>query len=395
MLQKEKTENVKIGIDKIVLSIDLRECKVDLNKLQELNAMIVKDDNTSPCRVLYDENEQRVYIKYIKIDRKQSEIKMFDRLAIGKEVDFTYNTLEATLPTCKNKTNINNVSTERELLEVLELIQQELKALGFGNVDLKSALIKEIEINVNVPLEREFKEYEKVFEYCKELLPKGLKATDNKNGAGLNGSYKGNNGEYTGFKVGNGSRTLKFYDKKTNVLKKYGEQEKGELLRIEYRYMNTVTVKNNLGTNRLGDLLEDKGMERVRKAFKDSLEKDLINRVYKDIDKQLKHARKYLKSRSGKRSAIYEYIIEYKPIDVEILMGALKEVGNSNYKRACITILEKVGEYESTSGELLEINRDKFIGNIKRINEVLGALGYKNIELEKTQEVNEILQKLY
>lgn len=395
MLQKEKVENAKIGIDKIVLSIDLRECKVDLNKLQELNAMIVKDDKTSPCRVLYDENEQRVYIKYIKIDRKQSDIKMFDRLAIGKEVDFAYNTLEVTLPTCKNKTNINNVSTERELLEVLELIQQELKGLGFGNVDLKSALIKEIEINVNVPLEREFKEYEKVFEYCKELLPKGLKATDNKNGAGLNGSYKGNNGEYTGFKVGNGSRTLKFYDKKTNVLKKYGEQEKGELLRIEYRYMNTVTVKNNLGTNRLGDLLEDKGMERVRKAFKDSLEKDLINRIYKDIDKQLKHARKYLKRCRDTKGAC-KYVVSYKPIDVEIVIDVLKDITNpKSYARDCKVLLKEIAKHQKTSGELLGINKDKFIGNIKRINEILGCLGYESIELKRTPYINKELQKYH
>ena len=54
-----------------------------------------------------------------------------------------------------------------------------------------------------------------------------------------------------------------------------------ELLRLEYRLLSGEKVKDLLGHNQVEELIKD--FEQIERAFRVRLEKDLINKLGKDI----------------------------------------------------------------------------------------------------------------
>lgn len=380
-------DKCKIGLDRVLLK-GLNILQID-TKLLKARGFTVIQDNSKCIRVMRDTEGKETYINYIKVSKRQDETLLINELRVGqKEIDTNifsnkvdYEHLDITLPKSlsETRTNENNVSNTVELLESLKLIQDELEGLGFGKVNLLEAEIKEMEINQNIELERPFKEYERVLEYMQGLLPNRLKSD-------LNSNYKAGN-QYSGFKAGNKTMNIKMYDKKANVLRKSKKDIGKERLRIEYSFLNEQKIKDVFGDNRLGYIVKD-DFNLIVKAFKQMLQDDLVDRLYKDIDKQLKQATRELvryKSEKTKLSGM-EYIFDHNVFDIEIILGALKKnTPKGNYARECKNLIDRS----------LEGKQKYLFGNIDKLNEILGEMGQAKIDIEMTKHIEKTVAKYY
>ena len=287
-----------------------------------------------------------------------------------------YEYLDVTLPKLIDSRGLNasNVNSLASFKKSLKKIEEELKYIGFSDVDLSRAQIEEIEINVNVPLQRDFHEYKGTLEYLKTLLPKTLRKGH---------SYEDRlNNEYTGFLVKNNSVSVKFYDKRKNVLEEHKTDIGHELLRIEYRLLKAEKVKGFLGTIEVNDLL--KNFDAVAQSFKKGLEKDMISKIQSNIDQQIKDTVKVLKEYKAKYKS--KYIAQAVSamgtslLDYEILKRAFEMVeegkNKSTLKNNLTLIRTKLREKEG-------LNNIEYFGVIDKINEILVSLGYEKIVIKK------------
>lgn len=379
---------MKAGIDRIKLKdLDIKQADLEILKL---NGYTVIQTNKGNVRMIYDTAiGKELGINYIKVSKKQDNTLIFNELVIGKlEIetaikDVEYERLDITLPkvmseTSTNEKNINNLDG---LQLTLERVSSELEKLGFGEVEIINSNLKEIEVNVNIELEREFEEYKPVLEYLRGLLPNRIKSA-------VNSSHEPR-GRYTGFKVGNDSIGLKFYDKKANILKKDNIDIEKNLLRIEYSFKNEEKIKSVFGSNNLLEIVGDDFIT-IDRAFKWLLEDDLIDRVYKDIDKQIKHATKYIREYKAVKgiSATNNYLKNHQAnlFDVEIILIALRNTERTdNYSRVSKNTINSVAEIEGKS----------LFGNMQKLNEILEVLGYKKIEIDMTKGIKKEVKKHY
>lgn len=374
----EKTNGSKIGIDRIVFkSIDLRN--IDVKILKE-NFLLL--DNGECYRVLLDKTGEEVKVSYIKIKNDESLKLKFNELSLGvkkvKEQLIPYEYLDVTLPSVLSDkgVNIKNISSKEEMERCMELLKPWLNKCGILNVDLKNAEIEELEINVNIPLENEFKDYKRALNYIKDVLPKTLKRGQ---------EYEDRVGnKYTGFKVFNKSISLKIYDKRAQVIEEYKRDIEEEFLRIEYRLLNGTKVKEFLGHNEVNKLLSE--FDNIEKVFRKRLEKDLVFRLYKSIEEERKAIIKLLKGYKGnKKGAIDSLLKNHEILDIELVLSAYKEIEKVHYARGCKRAIKSA----------LEVERENMLGNINKINEILEGMGYKKIELDITKTVKKELEKYY
>lgn len=375
-----------IGIDRMVL-YNLGISRVDTDIL-ELNGFTMIKGESSNSRVFENVTGESITIDYIKVSKEQQSELVINELRIGrKEItgnrNVDYENLEVNLSKSisSTKTNEKNISNLEELKKSLEIVERELEELGFGKIDLSKADIKEIEININIELSRQFKEYEPVLEYLRELLPKQIKTA-------IGGSFE-SCGVYSGFKVGNRSIDLKFYDKRENVNRKYSLDIGKELLRMEYSYNSPQKIENTFGTKNLAAITKD-NFKTISAAFKSELQGHLIDRIYKDIDKQQKHATRQIKSYKGVFGigAVDNYLknYQYDLFDIEIILAALRDTERSNhYSR----------QAKKTINSALEIEGKELFGNINKLNEILGKLEFEKIELDITRGIKKEVGKYY
>lgn len=350
---------------------------------------IVKEEASEMSRMVLDRNDERNCINYINVSNKTKQDLMFNELVIGRKkfnknlvYGFQdYEWVDVTVPSVLNedRTNETNVSDLSELIEAFEKVEEELYELGFGNVYLLGGKVKNMEINCNIPLRCSFKEYKRVMEYIKELLPYRMR----KKSLGFS-VCKG----YSGWKSGNGSVDLKIYDKRKELKDKKGKDIGYELLRIEYTFLNSQKIKSIFGTNELKKIVGD-DFEAVRKAFRECLRKDIVEKLYEDIEIQRKHCIKAIKEykKLGGISSIDAYLKNYQNeiIDIEIVLSALKEIEKSNYARECRRAIKSASEIKGIN----------LFGNIDKINEVLGALGYEKICLDMNENTKKMLREHY
>lgn len=378
---------LEIGIDRVLFK-NLNIYQVDERLLKE-NGFVVIQDNDESVRIMRGRGGEDVHINYIKVSRQHDSSLVINELRVGQKdirgEDFTdsreYEHLDSTLPRAisKTKTNENNISNMTSLEKSLDVIEKELEGLGFGKVDLLKAEVKELEINGNIDLDRPFGEYERVLTYFQELLPKRLKLD-------TNNSYKPNE-EYTGFKSGNKSVSLKMYDKRANIMRKSGQDIGKERLRIEYSFLNERKIRDTFGTIKFSELVRN-DFEEIDRVFRQQLEGDLIKGLSKDIERQLRLSMREIAryKKAGVKMSGQELIFDNDILDIEIVLAALKGNTRSNhYARECKTLINRA----------LEGKQEKLFGNVARINEILEVLDYELIKLEMTNHIEKEVAKHY
>lgn len=381
-----KLEDCKVGIDRIICK-DLEIKQVNIELLRSKGFIVIQDEKC--IRILKDDEGKDAYISYIRVSKEQDNTLLINDLKIGrlkKETNIfngmvDYEHLNINLPKgiSKTRTNENNISNTDDLMQSIKAVQDELEGLGFGMVNILNTELKEIEINVNVDLKKPFKEYEKVLSYLQDLLPKRLKSE-------VNNNHKPKD-RYTGFQSGNKSINIKMYDKRANIWKKTGQEIGKERLRIEYSLLNEQKIKDVFGSNKLNEIVADE-FELIDKAFKRLLQADLLNNLYKDIDKQLKHATKEIGRYKATKTKLsgQEYIFDNDILDIEIVLGALKENTLSNhYSRECKTLISRV----------LEGKQVKLFGNIEKLNEILEVLGQEKVDIKTTRNIKKLVNKYH
>lgn len=381
-------ENQKVGIDRVLLK-NLNIEQIDTQLLKQ-KGFIVIQDNENNIRIFKDGRTGKdVKINYIKVSKKHNkELLLINELRIGRletktamlqKVDYEH--LDVTLPKGLSPKRINdkNINTLEELKKALAEIEKELKELGFGKIDLLDTEIKEIEINANIKLNKPFNEYERVLDYINSLLPNRLKK-------GVNAKYKADD-IYTGFKAGNDSITLKAYDKKENIRKKTGIEIEGELLRLEYSLLGEQKIKDILNTNKLKEI----DFTLLDEAYKSLFNDDVVKKIYKDIDRQINHAKRQIQAYrkgTGGISAIDKYLKNYQAnlLDIEIVLGALKELDkNGHFSRQAKKAIKSATEIEGIT----------LFGNISKLNEILEQLGYEKIDIKMTKGIEKEVKKHY
>jgi len=374
--------NIIAGVDRIKLyNFELDEFYKPNNNEKY---SIVRIEDGDVFRIAKDSKGIKFKLNYIKATNKQGYDGGFTELKVGsskgkdKAVEnYQHLDINPSRILSIDGINLKNVSTKNEFDKVLYLMEDEIKKNVCKKVDFSQAKIKILETNVNIPLDNEFCEYEQAFEYCRSLLPMRMKS--------LNSIYYPDN-VYTGFKIGNDSNSLKFYDKKAQILYDNGKKLKKEVLRIEYRDVTGTKVKNYLGYNDVIQLTEN--LLSLDKTFKDRLYKDLISKIYKDIVIKVKDAVKKIKMyrTQGGKSAIDEYIKNDIFFDIEILLMALKETESpKNYSRQCTKAIE-------SARDVTNVN---LIGNIHLLNEILEKLNYPKIEMKMTPTIKKLLEEYY
>lgn len=378
-------ESAKVGIDRVVLK-DLEIKQVDIELLIEKGFTVIQDKQS--IRILKNADGKDEYISYIRVSKEQDDKLLINDLKIGRvktegnvfgSVDYEHLNINLPKGISDTRTNEENISNTIDLMQSIKAVQEELEGLGFGIVDVLGAELKEIEININIDLKERFEEYEKVLHYIQELLPRRLKS-------GMNTRHKPRN-KYTGFQVGNKSINLKMYDKRTNILEKSGQDIGKERLRIEYTLLHEQKIRDIFKTNKLNEIVAD-DFKLLDKAFHKLIKGDLMDKLYKDIDKQLQQATKEIRRYKDTKTKLsgMEYIFDYDVLDIEVILGALKEnTSKGNYARECKTLIERC----------LEGKQIKLFGNINKLNEILKVLGQEKISVEMTNYIKKMLKKYY
>lgn len=374
-----------IGIDKITLkNLGIKE--VDTNILR-INGFQVTEGNADARKFINKDTGELIPIEFIRVTEKYNQDTIINDLRIGKmEIEgiknIEYERMDIALPRVisSTKTNENNVSSTTELTKSVERIQEELEVLGFGKVYLSDTDVKEIELNANIELEGVFKDYQRVFEYLRQLLPNGIKTYKND-------TYEPK-GAYTGFTVANGSVKLKFYDKRKNIIEKYGMDLEKELLRLEYSFMNEQKIQSEFGSNEFKEVTKD--FEVIEEVFKRNLRADLITKLHEDIRRQERHAMRRIREykRIGGISAVDNYLKNHQAdlLDIEIVLAALRKTEISNHYSV-------VSKRAIKSAE--EVEGVKMFGNINKLNEILEKLGFEKIDLNITSGIRKEVKKHY
>lgn len=374
------------GIDRVKLK-NIPIDKINIEKLKEKGFIVIQEDNKS-FRILKDSvTGEEIGINYIKVSRQQDNTLRINELKVGRNripgpFPFAdYEHLDINLPMQISRQGINdkNINNSKDLIEALGLVSWELEGLGFGEVDLINSELKEIEINCNIPIEKDFKEYERVIEYLYRLLPGTLK----------NYNKHEKQRRYTGMVVGNTQQEIKIYDKQRQVKEKTGiEIEKR--LRLEYTFKTESKIKAVFGDNKLMAVIED-DFNKLQEVMKGIVFNDLMSRAYKDLDKQVKHAIKHIQEQrgiGGGSNSVDEYLKNHQSnlMDSEIVLEALRTVASKRHYAS-------EGRRAIKSMERIEgIN---LFGNINKLNEILGRIGYEKIKMDITPTVKKEVEKHY
>lgn len=256
-----------IGLDKIILN-KVQIVSIDLRKFNKHPATSIKlaTDGT-PAReasnVVFSKinagTQANLFSFEAKMspDKKTGELIPTERLCINP----------ATLLFGEN---IRNIETSTELRKAIDEAVERLKDEYGVKIDLSHAGISEIEININIMLDRPFAEYNRVFEIVRRSLPTRYKKR----------TIYDENGQTTGFSVQNTQVLLKFYDKLREA--QIIVDGTANMLRIEYRYRCQDKVKTVLGLDKLEDLLQN--FDAIKSAFVKNITSDIVTTVPKTIE---------------------------------------------------------------------------------------------------------------
>lgn len=372
----------RAGLDKVKL-IPPEIKQIDIGLMKKIGEVVQSKPNE--FRYLIDSKTGKL-VGFNKIELRKSRYKHM-RANLIELVSYNtgqailpivhYERIDANLPRQISQKGINsdNISNYKDLILAISFLEEDAKKYGIVDWELVKSQVREMEVNYNIPITRAFNEYERVINYIASLRSGYLKV-----GKGFESD------KYTGLTIGNNEWNIKMYDKKTDIRNKTGI-EIDELLRIEFTFKTINKIKSIFGDNELKTIIKD-DFDYMQEVLREKILDDVVERIYKDIESQVNHATTELKRYRGKGGATagQEYIYDYDVFDIEIILAALKRIVRSNhYSRDCKAEINRA----------IQGKQIKLFGNINKLNEILKALGYKEIKLEMTKGIEKETRKHY
>ncbi|HFL2493157.1 TPA: hypothetical protein ACG3HD_003669 [Clostridioides difficile] len=253
--------------------------------------------------------------------------------------------------------NFNPIVSTDELIQVIEIIKSKLSSKYGIVVDFKNAIIKQSEININLPLQHKMQEYKIPLDF---LLHKVLKKHTKKfpffHDSFFNGIY-----------CGNGLIELKMYEKN----KECGVFLEHDTLRIEYKLLHEDKVIEMLGTNILVDILEDFNI--VSNSFYKTFEADIYNRIYKAINNLVKENLKIYNSFSNESQQFKSFLSSIDANSTFDYLIVKKMISHLKIKK------NQKSNMRFIAYKKLNEKQTRMLGNIDLLNEILIKLKFEPI----------------
>lgn len=343
------TKISSVGIDRCVIGgLDL--VAVDLEKLSKSSASYWETDGKG----MYIE------IGNVRINRISVSESDFS-LVVGVNVNPDKNLLLYTnLDLTKKRINLENLTPEELCKQVVGICEylHDKYGLKFG---FKGALLKSVEINRTLTLEKPYDAYRDVLRLIIQLLPAAYKVRQDPiidNGQ-LGTAYA----HYF-----SGDQKLKIYDKSRQLKDVKGFYTNQNLMRIEYT-LSGKSVENWLGTNKLFNLRQ----EAINLFWERRTKKDILEPFSIWQDDRLKCLRSIMPARTEKNwGLLWLSRILLQETDRIVLCSGddlkkiIRSVGDQKLARTMKRLskwAESIGCYDILSGERAD-----------RIDEVIGTI---------------------
>lgn len=226
--------------------------------------------------------------------------------------------------------------------------------LDFGEVNFKA-----MEINCTFPLNENYSNYDRVFNFMMYNAPKTYKLRDTRaeHSTGVTTYY-----------LKNKSVEVKIYNKLLELDKLGNSHNMNEnMCRIEYKLYNklgqdhnTEKIKDVFGTARVREI----STEDLKEFFLAQFERDFVKPTEKAIKEQEKLVAKKLKEKKGvNRQYIYKTAIELlannQLLDVEQLYKAIKKIDKVNYRRTIGNFKKDMSDIEVLTNNLARLEEIK------------------------------------
>lgn len=273
------------GIDKSV-TYNYTVKTIDLEKLQRDPNVII--DVTGYTRAILDSRTgEYCQVSYIRITDD-----MFGSLTIGVKAENISRT-----EYCNLELNIKNLDGDNlrpMKVEKFENMQGKIvdyiKSRYGIELNKLGSKFKEIEVNVNIRLNNEFKQYHHLLEMIALLLPKKYKSRN---------IHLGEDNTIETITFANGEVEGKIYRKSKQLEKTQKLQIEEEYLRIEYTLKKSRKIEDSLNTNVVAEMQDDYIIEFLNKQIYADLIKPL-EAHNKKAEKELKKVAKEMKEQGEK-----------------------------------------------------------------------------------------------
>ncbi|HFL2500829.1 TPA: hypothetical protein ACG3JX_003839 [Clostridioides difficile] len=254
--------------------------------------------------------------------------------------------------------NFNPIVNSSQLIEVIEIIKSRLQNQYGIIVDFDDARIKKCEININIPLDYDMKNYQIPLEF---LLHKIL---NHKKKFAL---Y--HEGYFNAIYSANKNVEFKIYEKN----KECNLFLNNDTARLEYKLLEEEKVFNILKTTKIKDVLKDFSI--IENSFYKMFEDDIYSKLNKVFDKLVKDNLKIFNSFKSESQQFKSYL---SSIDVNSTFDYLvvkKMISQTNLKK------NQKSNMKFIAYKKLREKQTQMIGNIELLNEILIKLNYNPIKL--------------
>lgn len=268
--------------------------------------------------------------------------------------DWTF-TLGVNAPKLYKSTNIENVSNEKEIGNIPNMIQKHLAKVGV-NVDLTCATVTYFEVNYNI-YDEKFENAFRMINECWKVDNKKVFGVDTKQG-------------YESLKLKLPTREIKVYNKTKQLEDTLQFNIHNDVIRVEVATSHKTTIKSLLGDDKLYTLCDSlKDLQRFyRKAIKDNVKRPY--EVYKQglIDYMLSELEKGVKPYELQ----YRLAITNRLVDTELFGQAIKEYYKKVGKKRPYNVIKlNMNKLQRVDVELY----DKLQSNCKKIEKFFGDIG--------------------
>lgn len=346
-----------IGIDKIVLSNVIINA-IDWDKFDKHPASRAKlAQNDQPYREISGLN-----VAQINTGTHSNAICLEAKMAPDKNTGTWIPTEKLFInpATLLYGNNVRNINSPDELINAVNMVEKRLVDDYGIEIDLRQAMINEIEINANIALNRPFSEYKNAFALIEKGLPKRY----------INKTSYLSEDKFTGFSASNTQIILKLYDKlrEAHILL----DGSANLLRVEYRFKCSEKVKTAFGFNNLDKLLEN--FSDIIAVFSHNTQKDILSAMPKYLTKLRKQHREDLalaieerpKSFIDRWLATTEFIFDYELLS-QTLIEVLKEHGRKDRNNR-----ERIKQLKDAVTKRQK--ETSYFGQMNMLREVIGKL---------------------
>lgn len=220
--------------------------------------------------------------------------------------------------------------TVAEFKKYITSLQSYIQETYGITIDFSEATFKEMEMNQNVLLQRDFHSYQHTITYLTQNASKKYSRT----------IFKDKHNRFTGVDLKNNSFELKIYDKKEQLRKKKVHIEQ-ETARFEITVLNkskaaTKNFKKYLGTDKVFEITQDK----INSFFSQLLDSIMLNQLFKEKVKQDKYISRISKKYTSTKDLIAKL---YKEETQEKLISlfSINQLHNTPHYTQALTLLSQ------------------------------------------------------